>query len=148
MKLEIGKEYMTRDGFKVKVYDITNNENYPVIAGVTKNNIVTPTSYTIDGVYVCGRSSSYDIIGEWQEPLDFDWSCLPAWANKYIAMDSDGAWFAFSNKPEKSTMRFIWENTGKSCEAILIPKDYIPKNFKGTWENSLFKNPTHARNNQ
>lgn len=140
MKLEIGKEYVTRNGLKVKVYDIAGEGAYPVITGVIKDNIITLTSYTIDGVYVPGRSGSYDIVGEWQEPLDFDWSCLPAWCNKYIAMDRGGEWFAYSMAPYKSSEYPIW-CAQKREENALIPEDYTPKNFKGDWENSLFKNP-------
>jgi hypothetical protein len=136
MKLEIGKEYVTRSGLKAKVYDIAGAGEYPVIAGVLKDNIVTPTSYTIDGVYVCGRSSSYDIIGEWQEPLDFDWSCLPAWASECIAMDSEGVWIAFNCKSLKSSEYLNYKEI-----SIRIHEDYTPKNFKGTWKDSLFKNP-------
>lgn len=138
MKLEIGKEYVTRNGVKVKVYDIAENENFPVIAGIHRDGKIIPVTYAINGNYVLNSEDSYDIIGEWKEPLDFDWSCLPAWVNNYIAMDKDGSWYAYSMEPEKLTKLLSWRNP---WDAILIPKNYIPKNFKGDWEDSLFKNP-------
>lgn len=139
MKLEIGKEYKTRNGLKVKVYDIAESGDYPVIAGGHRDGGIIAAAYAINGAYNLKYESSYDIIGEWVEPLDFDWSCLPAWANNYIAMDQDGAWFAYSKNPEKRMELFAWRS-GYGL-AILIPEEYAPKNFKGDWENSLLKNP-------
>lgn len=136
MKLEIGKEYVTRSGLKVKIYDIAGNENYPVIAGVVEDNTVTPYTYTKEGKFTSGHIHNKDIIGEWQEPLDFDWSCLPAWCNKYIAMDSNGKWFSFNCVPFKNVGGWSSKDF-----YVRIPQEFAPKNFKGDWENSLFKNP-------
>lgn len=138
MKLKIGKEYVTRNGLKVKIYDIAESGDYPVIAGILESNGISPNTYTKEGRLNITGISDLDIIGEWQEPLEFDWSCLPPWINEYIAMDEDGRWFAFSKKPTVSLERFGAEHGG---EALLIRETYTPKNFKGTWDKSLFKNP-------
>jgi hypothetical protein len=139
MKIEIGKEYVTRSGLKVKVYDIAESGDYPVIAGVHRGGEIVPAGYAINGTYVLNREGVYDIVGEWNEPLEFDWSCLPAWINEYIAMDEDGRWFAFSMMPEKKSAFQLWRKDGG--DALLISENYAPKNFKGSWEDSLFKNP-------
>lgn len=133
MKLEIGKEYVTRNGLKVKIYDIAENQDYPVVAGLLKGNSIFPKRYTEEGIT---GIDDLNIIGEWQEPLDFDWSCLPAWVNNYIAMDKDGRWFSFNCVPFKNVI--CWNSKDFY---VRIPKEYTPKNFKGDWDKSLFKNP-------
>lgn len=145
LKLEIGKEYVTRSGLKVKVYDIAESGTFPVIAGmfpviagVLKNNTIYPAAYTKKGRRLFIETDDYDIVGEWQEPLDFDWSCLPKWANRYIAMDSSGVWCFHEFKP--TLKDGYWLSEPDSC-FYTIPDEYAPKNFKGTWGNSLFKNP-------
>lgn len=138
VKLEIGKEYVTRSGLKVKVYDIAESGDFPVVAGLIGKDVITPISYTLNGRYHDDDElSSEDIVGEWQEPLDFDWSCLPAWANEYIAMDESGVWCFYKFKP---TLKGEYWSTPDSS-FYTIPTEYTPKNFKGSWENSLFKNP-------
>lgn len=136
IKLEIGKEYITRSGLKVKVYDIAESVDYPVIAGVLKNNTIYPATYTKEGRRLFVETDDYDIVGEWQEPLDFDWSCLPKWANQYIAMDRIGVWYAFNTKPFKREC--YWSTYSDNTH---IPTEHAHKNFKGSWKNSLFKNP-------
>lgn len=135
MKLEIGKEYVTRSGLKVKIYDIAEAGNYPVIAGIFKGKLIEPYSYTKGGSNGIGSILQSDIVGEWKEPLDFDWSCLPTWCNKYIAMEGSGIWYAYSDAPGQGRYGFWGSNFCK------ISKEYAPKNFKGTWGKSLFKNP-------
>lgn len=141
VKLEIGKEYVTRSGLKVKVYDIAESGDFPVIAGVLKNNRVYPNAYTKDGRHSFVETDDLNIVGEWQEPLDFDWSCLPAWANEYIAMDESGVWCFYKIKP---TLKGEYWSTPDSS-FYTIPTEYAPKNFKGSWENSLYKNPNINR---
>lgn len=138
MKLEIGKEYVTRNGLKVKIYDIAESGEYPVVAGVLTGSNILPNIYTKEGIT---GIDDLNIVGEWQDPLGFDWSCLPPWTNEYVAMDEDGKWWAFSKKPTCGMeAKGSWWRLGGG-EALLIPVNYAPKNFKGSWENSLFKNP-------
>lgn len=33
------------------------------------------------------------------EKFKFDWSCLTAWYNDYIAMNEDGSWYSFTEMP-------------------------------------------------
>lgn len=143
MKLEIGKEYKTRNGLKVKIYDIAESGVFPVVAGLIEKDKIIPITYTLNGRYYKNELHLKDIIGEWQEPLDFDWSCLPPWANEYIAMDGAGTWYAYSVMPKKSEKSLVWfpAEGYRELDFIVIPNNYAPKNFKGGWENSLFKNP-------
>jgi hypothetical protein len=67
--------------------------------------------------------------------FQFDWSCLPAWSNKYIAMDENGIWYCYSAEPSLDQSQF------SGAYYVKIPKLFWPENFKGSWKESLTKNP-------
>lgn len=74
-----------------------------------------------------------------QHEIGFDIDCLPEWAS-YIAMDDDedGLWWYFYPEiPESGIRNDVWVVT--HGEFGIIPTDYAPKNFTGSWEESLFK---------
>jgi hypothetical protein len=54
-------------------------------------------------------------------------------ANKWAAMDEDGTWYAFGNKPDCHPADTYWFN-GVDCEEIVELFD-IP--FPGDWRESL-----------
>lgn len=69
--------------------------------------------------------------------LDFDWSCLPAWAN-WIAMDKNETWSYYVIKPVRDNYASMWNIPHRDNWAPIPPK-YAPKNFTGKWTESLFK---------
>ncbi len=77
----------------------------------------------------------------YEEPfvLDFDWSCSPKWADQWIAMDADGEWFWYENGPKHRDDR--WVNIDGTYSKI--PETFQPKNFTGSWKDSLFENPKY-----
>lgn len=80
-----------------------------------------------------------DIVEEW---IDFDWSCLPAWADMYIAMDKNGDWASYPDSPVLDIEEEVWDTGGYF---ILLPTDYFPKGFTGDWTESLMKNPKYTK---
>jgi len=74
---------------------------------------------------------STDLISPWTDELDFDASCLPKWANKWIAMDRDGEWRCYKDKP------WSQESYWRTCSNYPIPDDFEPKNFQKEWVDSL-----------
>lgn len=141
MKLEVGKFYKTRDGKKVEILKTdVKSKDYPVIGillEIDGSEIVK--TYTHSGENLINSTTIYDIVSEWQEPLDFDWSCLPAWCNKYIIMNRSGNWYSYPYKPFFAEDSNVW-----CCDngvTIKIPKQYRPKNFTGDCKDSLFENP-------
>lgn len=134
MKIEVGKFYRTRNGRKVRIYD-TDVEGELSIHGAyycPENSLWEVNAWRengIDGDY----EPDFDIIGAWMEPLEFDHDCLPAWA-EWIAMDEDGEWRWHEDKPALYNLG-MWSGEKLSGG---IPKEYSPKNFKGSWKESLF----------
>lgn len=144
MKIEIGKFYKDRIGRKVRIYAIEENGDYPIHGAVFDNNTWISRGFVLNGKYFKScTDSSDDIVSEWQEPLDFDWDCLPKWADRYIVMDRHKDWMCVESKPliryENSN---AWTARAHSNYNI-IPENFYPKNFTGDWKDSLFKNPKY-----
>jgi hypothetical protein len=132
MKIEKGKFYRTRGGKKVEV--LTNERNH-------KQSIVIMDEYgNIDsryrnGTYLNDKSeTTYDLVSEWTNPVEIPWIDYPTWC-KWVAMDKDGRWFNFTDKPIISNIYWIGDG------ACFIPTDYTPSNFTGDWTESLFERP-------
>lgn len=112
-----GEESYMSDGKEYKV------DKYPTLSF---------TNYILDKFSQDPKDATYEQI----EP-DFDWGCLPAWCNDWIAKDEDGAWYSYNGKPKLRSERYSPENA-----YVRIHYDYYPKNSdKIDWEESLFKNP-------
>jgi hypothetical protein len=92
---------------------------------------------------VCGTESSSDLNCHsyegwmpYEEPVTFDWSCLPAWMD-WIAMDDDDEWYAYPGMPSQSKRLSYWDGD----KDLLIPEDYAPKGYTGDWKDSLMQRP-------
>lgn len=78
--------------------------------------------------------------------IEFDWACLPAWAN-WIAMDKDGGWKWFREKPAISEDYEIWNQmVDNAYYSGFIPNEYFPSNITGSWKDNLHKRPTQTHN--
>lgn len=76
MKLEVGKQYKTRDGHRVVCVDIDRiDDNIPY--RLWHENTCTTLWHKKDGIYH-GSSRELDIISEWVEPLKGEF-----WVNIY-----------------------------------------------------------------
>ena len=140
MKIEKGKFYKTRDGRKVEILKTDAKNMHPII-GITQHSDGNElcAHWSDNGMYLkSAEDNIYDIIGEWEEALDFDPYCLPKWADKWIAMDADGEWYSFSKKPMPDEDYKLWcsDLGGESSE---ISVSFRPKNYKGEWKDSLFR---------
>ena len=139
MKIEKGKFYRTRDGRKVEILKTDAKNAYPIVGSITDSNgHERGCSWRDNGMSLKNAyKSCYDIIGEWEESLDFDPYCLPKWADQWIAMDADGEWYSFSKNPAPDEDHQIWctDLGGNSSE---VPLSFSPKNYSGDWKDSLF----------
>lgn len=129
MKLEAGKTYVTRSGLKVRVLCTDAPGGYPVVA-MSESGLVLKISeagrlYNTEAA--C--DNHWDIVGPWVEKPVFDRSLLPSW--KAVAMDEDGAWFAYTEIPEQGEDG--WETDGA---VSYIRIDRAPK-WEGDWKDSL-----------
>jgi hypothetical protein len=143
LKIEPGKLYRTRDGRKARIYATDAGGDYPVHGATLESDIEQPYwdahSWTAEGrlIDTPGKEDA-DIVAEWIEPVDFDWGCLPAWADKYIAKDPNGEWFSYADKPELSK-----EGHTTDGEFVGIPAEFHPKGDFPDWRNTLHKNPKY-----
>lgn len=156
LKLEVGKAYRTRKGHKAVVVDMEKGDyTYPVTVAIKIKSVAHSQEWKVrylrlNGcMFSDGSESDYDLVGEWVEELDFDWNCLPAWADKAIAMDSNGKWFCYASKPIIVLGDYWWDSVDDDTTACdFIPPEYEPKNFNGSWEGSLFINPKYQEGEQ
>jgi hypothetical protein len=125
LKFEVGKAYQTRDGRKAVCLTTTLGEMHPIGLQVGKNFIETTKKGHFYGDTL---KSQNDIISEWIDKPDIDWSLMPAWA-KFVAMDKEGNWDWYTSAP----------NTGLYM-AGKIPAEYAPK-WEGEWRKSLIERP-------
>src|SRR5690606_2352500 len=135
MKIEVGKLYRTRNGMKVRIYATDIEGELPIHGAVyyPEHNFWDTNAWREDGIDG-DYQPDFDIIGEWKEPIDFDPDCLPAGA-EWIAMDKDMGWMWYEGEPILSTFFGTWVSTQLYGG---IPKECSPKNFKGSWKESLF----------
>ena len=59
---------------------------------------------------------------------------IPLLKKGWVAMDNDGSWSWFSNKPYKRTDMWIWGNTG-DWRALTRAFNIAP--YQGDWKESL-----------
>lgn len=134
MKIEVGKYYRTRDGRKARIYAVDGREGSN-IHGAVLNEIGWITStWAITGQWVSAETGR-DLISEWIDKPEVDWSAMPKWA-EWVAMDADGEWRWFSfREPVVDLTSDSWENYQFSGK---IPPSYAPK-WTGDWKDSLVR---------
>lgn len=139
MKIEVGKFYRAKNGDKARIYATDGGRNSQIHGAVLESDgrwvIVW---WSKDGK--CMHNTWFDLIAEWKEPLDFNPYCLPAWA-EWIAMNEGGDWFWFQKEPTV-TVSIDEEGVWMPIEAGMmggIHYEYVPKDYTGDWENSLYK---------
>jgi len=139
MTFEPNKFYRIKAGDKAIVYAVYEREMHGAVFIADEWCIVV---WDRNGKPT-GSQYNWDLVGPWVEPLDFDWSCLPKWADRFIAMDEHKhRWCAYSNKPIQ--FEAIWiEQSRESTLWLVIPVNYAPKNYTGDWKDSLRMNPKY-----
>jgi hypothetical protein len=131
MKIEKGKFYKSRDGQKWEVLTTERNDRWRIVAMDELGKI---GCFDEKGNSYIGLCSPSDLIAEWTDPVEIPWSYYPTWC-KWVAMESDGRWFGYSDKPTQSCA--IWSGDA----VVKIHPDYTPRNFTGHWTESLFERP-------
>lgn len=145
--LEVGKFYQTRDGNKLRVYAVDGVSPRKVHAAYQVKDGTgewVSTCYTTDGCYYDVNNPRHlDVVAEWVDPPEFDWSKEAAWIN-YVAMDSSGRWYGFSHEPLRD--HSVWYLSDVHTKDVMnssvhrIPKDHSPK-FAGRFEDSMIVRP-------
>jgi hypothetical protein len=136
MKIEKGKFYRTRGDEKVEVLTTDRHEYRPIVVMFEDGNI--EVLYQNGMRWEDKSTSDIDLIAEWTDPVEIPWSDYPTWC-KWVAMESDGRWFGYSDKPTQSCA--IWSGDA----VVKIHPEYTPRNFTGHWIESLFERPQHQK---
>ena len=140
MKIEVGKFYRIRAGRKARIYAIDCGGHWPIHGAVLYDGFWEACEWLNNGERFNCIDSELSLISEWTEPLDFDPSCLPAWA-EWIAMNEGGDWFWFQKEPTV-TLSIDEEWAWMPIEAGMrggIHHKYVPKDYTGDWKYSLHK---------
>ena len=138
MKIEVGKLYVSRNGCLVKIYELNVNGTEVFGAINIQKNWQTCSWNKTGEFFNDGEESVNDIVAEYKEPLDFDWSVLPIW-NNYIAKCNNGVWFGYCKKPIVTD--YEWKVIGISIPPVYIPLEYAPKHNTDDWKDSLYQRP-------
>ena len=129
MKLEVGKYYRTRGGDKVQIIAHDPAKEYPWLGTYISNNPIWESySYNSNGFWKDNCCYERDLIAEWSDPVELS-EPLPTW--NWLAMDENGAWYMFVEKPKLDRGAWI---TDRSCV-----RTSAPKNFTGSYKDSLFR---------
>ena len=127
MKIEAGNYYRTRAGRKVLVLSTNGCADFPIYASLVLHTgkLDQPGCWRADGRFVNASTiHDKDLVAEWVDKPEFDWSVIPPWLN-YLAMDHDGAWYLFEQKP--ALFRDLeWDSNGGALHRI-------PSKFAPTW---------------
>jgi len=130
LNFEVGKAYQTRDGRKVICLSTTLREGKIAFQINGEVFISQP-----NGMYYADESKSLiDIISEWIDKPDIDWSLMPAWA-KFVALDKSGKWWWYTHKPSLEHVWCIIDGFGG-----VTPSEYAPT-WEGDWKKSLTERP-------
>lgn len=135
MKIEAGKFYRTRNGQKAIIYSTTGRAMRHIHGCIIESgsNEDSVLSWYGEGCfYNDGERSAQDLISEWVERPRVDWGNLAAW-HQWAAMDGDGKWFSFTNRPALGTSYWMPTQDDSFCD---IPPHFFPT-FSGDWKDSL-----------
>lgn len=135
LKFGPGKFYRLRNAMKYRCYAVDGGGKFPVHGAALTGEGWEVCSHTLQGFFISDKKErKFDIISEWVDELDFDVSCLPAWSNRFISMDQSGFWWTSQNEPTRSDAGGGWITCG-----VKIPAEFAPKNYSGSWKDSLHK---------
>jgi len=136
--IQVGKFYLARDGSNIRIYALDGvfpfsiHGAYETIGGKWNS-----TNWLGDGGYFLDNDNSdLDIVSEWVDKPIFDWTIQSPWF-KYAAMDADGRWFLYSDKPTCENTEWLRVSLTKITR---IPPAYVPT-FNGDWKGSLIQRP-------
>jgi len=136
IKFEVGKCYRNRAGRCRIVLTTTRPQPYPPIIAMDKNT-GDCCSLNIDGTWSKGHKDDRDLISEWIDAPEVDWSKMPAWAEA-VTVDGSGSWNWFTHIPITTDVQNFW--ICKSGGYGPIPPEYSPK-WTGDWRQSLVVRP-------
>jgi hypothetical protein len=137
LKLEAGKFYRTRGGRKVQCLTTARrgNDPFPVVSLSCDHGELW--SHKLNGEYERQSGSKLDLISEWVDAPEVDWSLFSPWVVA-VMMGNSGVWYEWTSDPKISTRDF--NGFEDMSDARRIPPQYSPK-WTGPWQQSLVVRP-------
>lgn len=128
-----------RDGSKARIYATDGGPKpYNVHGAIWQETHWNPREWA-GCQYTIEPNHYRDIIGPWIDKPNCDklWPLLPPWI-KYLAMDKDYGWFAYTLKPSLGDFH-AWNVIGNEYY-FKIPSEHVPI-YSGDWKDSLVERP-------
>ena len=139
MKLEVGKYYRTRDGRKVRV--VCNNRkalNGRIFVGLVEGDDFEYTIYCEESGRADTVDCDYDLVSEWIDKPEFDWSKAAAWHVAVAKSHYARKWYAFDKIPEfscsESCFGYAKASVYYSGGSVFYAGEQIPDKYAPTWE--------------
>ncbi len=139
MELKLGKCYKTRDGRKARVIcdDLKTRYNCNFIALVMDGHKDKPFEETIY-VNEYGKmgliNSDYDLVSEWIDKPEFDWSKAAAWHVAVAKAKYDRKWYVFDKIPE---YRDCYDRYTYVRGSVLYCGEQIPDEHSPIWDGDI-----------
>jgi hypothetical protein len=143
MEIEAGKLYRTKSGDKAKVYEVYADSSagmWNIHGAVQINNVWEIARWCMGGIDLAYSQS--DLIALWwddsQVSIPWDKISDPL---KFVAMDKDGTWCAYGDKPSRNYISARWHVPSSRTRHYALPPEFCPKGYTGHWKDSLFERP-------
>lgn len=137
LKIEPGRFYRLRNGRKMRCYAIDGCRDLSIHGATKVDEGWKLGSWYSDGKAVKYSVSTADIISEWEDKPEIDWSLYPSWV-KAVAMDKNRVWYTYIATPIIWDGENFWDSSARTSTQIL--HEYAPK-WVGDWRNSLVVRP-------
>jgi len=101
-----GKHYKTRDGSQARIYADDGARPFTIHGAIMGDLGWEYASWDSSGLFQCSRKSPQDIIAEWIDKPEVNWSVIPP-SHKLVAMDESADWWSFEKAPAKGDSAWI-----------------------------------------
>ena len=134
MKLEVGKYYKTRGGHKARVVCDDLKGSFRPILALVECGKVEHVLYSNTLGFVSDDENQYDLVSEWIDKPEFDWSKAAAWHVAVAKAAISDKWYAFDKIPEYRCSRACYAYVKGS---ILDCGEQIPDQYAPVWEGGV-----------
>lgn len=133
-----GKFYKTRDGKKARIYATDGSDSFPIHGALYICGEWRADVWTASGGELIAEPSDRDLIAEWKDAPEVDWSVIPP-EIQFVALCYSGEAYGYRAKPRLGGLYFV----STDCWAVKLYPSHTPK-WSGDWRDSLVTRPTEG----